>query len=131
MIDKREEPSGTARIATMDLPSTPRAEREPVTEPHGNAQPGIPLLAVESAEAFRARWSSIQTGFVDEPGRSVKDADGLVAEVMKRLAEVFAQERSKLEEQWARKEEVSTEDLRLLLQRYRSFFDRLLGGRTS
>jgi hypothetical protein len=122
MIEKREEPSsGTARIATIDLPAK---------EPHVEGQPGIPLMVAENADEFRARWNSIQTGFVDEPSRSVKDADGLVAEVMKRLAEVFAQERSKLEEQWARKQEVSTEDLRLLLQRYRSFFDRLLGGRT-
>jgi len=113
--------SGTARIAMIDAPPTPAHDRDQ----------GIPLMAAENAEAFRTRWTSIQAGFVDEPSRAVKDADGLVAEVMKRLAEVFAQERSKLEEQWARKEEVSTEDLRLLLRRYRSFFDRLLGGRAS
>jgi hypothetical protein len=56
----------------------------------------------------------------------VEKADGLVASVMHRLAEVFAEERARLEAQWDRGEEVSTEDLRVALQRYRSFFDRLL-----
>jgi hypothetical protein len=91
--------------------------------------PSIQLMARENEDAFRSRWGTIQTGFVDEPSRSVKEADALVTEVMTRLTEVFAAERSKLEAQWARQEQVSTEDLRLLLQRYRSFFDRLLGVR--
>jgi hypothetical protein len=86
-------------------------------------------MASENEEQFRARWMTIQSAFVDEPSRAVKEADGLVADVMKRLAEGFAQERSRLEQQWARQEKVSTEDLRLLLQRYRSFFDRLLDVR--
>jgi len=99
-------------------------EMGPIEEPHN-----IALMASDEEETFRATWKTIQTGFIDEPSRAVKDADALVAEVMARLAEGFARERTKLEEQWARKEEVSTEDLRLLLQRYRSFFDRLLGTR--
>jgi hypothetical protein len=86
-------------------------------------------MASENEEQFRTRWTAIQSAFVDEPSQAVKEADGLVADVMKRLAEGFAQERSRLEEQWARQEKVSTEDLRLLLQRYRSFFDRLLDVR--
>jgi hypothetical protein len=68
----------------------------------------------------------VQSGFVDEPRHAVEQADGLVAETIKRLAEVFAEERSQLETQWSRGEDVSTEDLRLALRRYRSFFDRLL-----
>ena len=91
------------------------------------APPGAQLMAHENEDAFRARWATVQTGFVDAPSRAVKEADELVAEVMNRLSEVFAQERTKLEEQWARQKEVSTEDLRVVLQRYRSFFDRLLG----
>jgi hypothetical protein len=63
---------------------------------------------------------------VDEPRKAVEQADGLVASAMKRLAEVFAEERSHLEQQWDRGDNVSTEDLRVALQRYRSFFDRLL-----
>ena len=77
-------------------------------------------------EQLRGRWKEVQTGFVDEPRKAVEQADALVASAMKRLAEVFAEERSKLEKQWDRGDSVSTEDLRVALQRYRSFFDRLL-----
>jgi len=63
---------------------------------------------------------------VDEPRRAVERADELVAEVIKRLADSFAHERSRLEGQWGRGDNVSTEDLRVALQRYRAFFDRLL-----
>jgi hypothetical protein len=77
-------------------------------------------------EQLRGRWKEAQTGFVDEPRKAVEQADALVASAMKRLAEVFAEERSKLEKQWDRGDSVSTEDLRVALQRYRSFFDRLL-----
>jgi hypothetical protein len=77
---------------------------------------------------LRSRWSNVQAGFVDEPRRAVEEADKLVAAVMKRLAEGFANERSTLEKQWDRGDNVSTEDLRVALQRYRSFFDRLLNA---
>jgi hypothetical protein len=85
-----------------------------------------PLFAGNEADDFRHRWGDIQTGFVDEPRQAVERADALVAAAIKRLAEVFAQERSTLEQQWARGADVSTEDLRVALQRYRGFFDRLL-----
>ena len=75
---------------------------------------------------MRSKWDTIQVGFVDEPRRSVQEADGLVAGTMKRLAEQFAAERSNLESQWDRGSDVSTEDLRVALRRYRSFFGRLL-----
>ena len=85
-----------------------------------------PLFVENEAQEFRSKWESIQIGFVDEPRKAVEDADGLVAAVIKRLAEVFAQERSKMEAEWDRGDSVSTEDLRVALQRYRSFFGRLL-----
>lgn len=85
-----------------------------------------PLLLPEEAKDLRARWDAIQVSFVDEPRRAVEQADGLVALAMKRLAEMFAAERAKLEGQWERGDDVSTEDLRLALRRYRSFFGRLL-----
>jgi hypothetical protein len=91
-----------------------------------NAGEATPLFAGDEAERFRQRWSAIQTAFVDEPRRAVQDADTLVAETMKRLAEVFARERTALEQQWDRGDNVTTEDLRVALQRYRSFFGRLL-----
>jgi hypothetical protein len=90
------------------------------------AQQSTALFAADEAQTFRARWDDIQAGFVDEPRRAVESADTLVAETMKRLAEIFAAERATLEQQWDKGDNISTEDLRLALQRYRSFFSRLL-----
>ena len=86
----------------------------------------VPLFSNDSIQGFRSRWTALQTGFVDEPRRSVEQADELVAEVIKDLASTFADERTKLERQWDQGDKVSTEDLRLVLRRYRSFFDRFL-----
>jgi hypothetical protein len=86
----------------------------------------MPLFSESEMGDLRSQWGKIQTGFVDEPRRTVEDADKLVAAVMQRLAEGFANERSGLEKQWDRGDNVSTEDLRVALQRYHSFFDRLL-----
>jgi hypothetical protein len=85
-----------------------------------------PLFAEPEVGDYRSRWISIQTAFVDEPRQAVEDADTLVASLMKKLAEGFAKERERLEGQWDRRDNVSTEDLRVALQRYRSFFDRLI-----
>ena len=84
------------------------------------------LFADNESQDFQGRWSDIQASFVDEPRRAVEQADSLVAEVMQRLAQVFADERGKLERQWSSGEETDTEALRQALRRYRSFFDRLL-----
>jgi len=46
--------------------------------------------------------------------------------VINRIADSFGRERAQLEQQWDRGDNVSTEDLRVALQRYRSFFSRLL-----
>ena len=86
----------------------------------------ILLLAADDAEGFRARWTDVQTGFVDAPRQAVERADELVAEVMQHLARTFTDERRRLEGHWDRGDEVSTDDLRTALQRYRSFFERLL-----
>jgi hypothetical protein len=99
--------TGTADIATDDAPE---------------------LLPRSENESFQGRWETIQTAFVDEPRQTVEQADELVAEVMRRLAEGFADERERLETQWGRGEDVSTEDLRIALQRYRGFFQRLLSA---
>jgi hypothetical protein len=77
---------------------------------------------------YRHRWEAIQAGFVDEPRRAVENADALVAEVIQQLVRSFADERSQLETQWSRGDQASTEDLRVALRRYRSFFDRLLSA---
>jgi hypothetical protein len=86
----------------------------------------LPMFATEETSGLRTRWEAIQTGFVDEPRKAVEEADALVAQVIKRLTEVFADERTSLEQQWDRGDQISTEDLRIALQKYRSFFDRLL-----
>jgi hypothetical protein len=84
------------------------------------------LLAASEATELRHQWETIQIGFVDEPRRAIEDADSLVAQAMKRVAEVSAEERARLERQWSEGQDVSTEDLRVAFTRYRSFFDRLL-----
>jgi len=91
-----------------------------------NAPRDTPLLASDIVNQLRGQWTDIQAGFVDEPRRAVERADGLVADAIKRLAETFSNERAQLEGQWDRGGDVSTEDLRQALQRYRSFFSRLL-----
>jgi hypothetical protein len=85
-----------------------------------------PLFPSGELDGLRTRWKEVQVAFVDEPREAVHKADTLVASAMKRLAEVFSEERSRLEEQWDRGGNVSTEDLRVALQRYRTFFERLL-----
>jgi hypothetical protein len=91
-----------------------------------NGRHDSPLFAEDELRDFRARWDQVQTSFVDEPRRAVEQADMLVATVVKRIAEQFAEERAKLEKQWDRGDNVSTEDLRQGFKRYRAFFDRLL-----
>jgi len=84
-----------------------------------------PLLGTDQADQFRGRWQSIQGTFVDEPQSSVHEADALVTELMSQLTDTFKRERQSLEAQLD-SEDVSTEDLRVALKRYRSFFERLL-----
>jgi hypothetical protein len=94
--------------------------------PSPRDDPSALLFAAERAQELRSRWDAIQTGFVDEPRNTVEQADTLVADVIQQLARSFADEKAKLEQQWGRGTDVSTEDLRLALRHYRSFFDRLL-----
>jgi len=114
--------------STDRMPSTREVAKILERAPSGKADSSATtaLFPENESKDFHKRWTDIQTGFVDEPRRAVERADELVAEVIKRLADSFAQERSKLEGQWGRGNNVSTEDLRVALQRYRAFFDRLL-----
>lgn len=112
-------------LGTADL--VERAESHPV---QSNGTQGVPARAALFPEselgALRQQWQEAQTQFVDDPRSAVRRADELVASLMKRLAEVFATERERLEHDWDKAEDVSTEDLRQALRKYRSFFDRLL-----
>ena len=87
-----------------------------------------PLLQPDQTSGFSNRWQGVQAKFVDEPQEAVRQADGLVAEVIQELATTFAAQRQGLEDQWGRGTEVSTEDLRQALMQYRSFFQRLLAA---
>ena len=117
--------------STREIADTETPEREEEEQPAATADvrdDSPRLLETDDNEQFRRRWETIQTGFVDEPRQTVEQADELVAHVMKHLAEGFAAERERLEGQWGRGEDVSTEDLRVSLQRYRGFFERLLSA---
>jgi len=133
------DPSGDRDLDRSDTPVPARATggpnstggmsaaaAAPAREPARADENSGPLFSSEEAAKLRQRWDAIQVGFVDEPRKSVEEADGLVAVAMKRLAEQFAEERSRLEHEWDRGSDVSTEDLRVALRRYRSFFARLL-----
>lgn len=119
--------AASAEPASGDDPSNSERERPAGAQPPDDEHPE-PLLDNEQTESFQARWREIQVRFVDEPRDSVKDADGLVAELMQRLAGSFSEERDRLEGEWERGSEVSTEDLRVALKHYRSFFNRLLSA---
>ena len=119
-----DEPLTTADLVRRDTENKTVAAVPPPTKPDSDKHD--PLFVASECDGFRGRWHDIQGSFVDEPKEAVKKADELVAAVVKRLAEVFADERSKLEREWSAGQDVSTEDLRVALRRYRSFFDRLL-----
>jgi hypothetical protein len=124
-VSHAEMESGRMKPVRSDRPAieaTPIDQRRN-TSPAGDA---TPLFPDDQLQEFQARWDDIQTGFVDEPRSAVERADSLVASTMKQLAEAFSNERSKLEQQWDRGDNISTEDLRVAFQRYRSFFRRLL-----
>ena len=138
-------------LSTRDLAETtsdePDAASEPLAPERGADEPAAagpaeadqahaeadsteqePLLSEADTNGFTGRWREIQTGFVDEPRESVAQADALVADLMQQLAASFSDERERLEKQWDSGDDVSTEDLRVALTRYRSFFDRLLSA---
>jgi hypothetical protein len=115
---------------TQDVAQTPADE--PMTRERERADTGATgtdgFLATSDLDGFAARWQAIQARFVDEPRQSVHEADALVQEVTDNLTRRFAAERERLEQVWGSGEDVSTEDLRVALQRYRSFFGRLLAA---
>ena len=133
-----EQPASTATTPNGQsngavAPAAPESERATTERPVTDRSPAASspaaetsLLTEEENRRMRTRWEEIQTGFVDEPRQAVEQADHLVAETMKRIAELFAEERQGLEAQWNRGDAADTEALRMALKRYRSFFERLL-----
>ena len=139
--DQEEAPNQEVRELSGDAGEL--SETEPADEPltrgrsesedqtptdDSTAQEQGPLLSDDQTQGFIKRWREIQVGFVDEPRDSVAQADTLVADLMQQLAASFSDERERLERQWDSGADVSTEDLRIALTRYRSFFDRLLSA---
>jgi hypothetical protein len=139
--DRPPAEEGTVRpfIATdnkiRSVNQRPDGNESRMTEANGNPAPvttattdedATPLFSERESKDFFGRWDALQVSFIDEPRRAVEQADSLVAGAMKRLAEIFAEERARLESQWDRGDNVSTEDLRVAMRRYRSFFRRLL-----
>ena len=116
----------TAGTTPLDEPSQEPVHRETVEPAPASASVEQTLFAEGELTDLKSRWTEVQSAFVDDPRDCVQKADGLVSDVVDRLTAGFAQARSGLEEQWSRGEEVSTEDLRIALQRYRDFFERLL-----
>jgi hypothetical protein len=126
-LEQRENSVSDRPIGTAELieraENLPRQIRQ---TPVSNSTERAPLFVENELDDFRRRWQDVQGSFVDDPRTAVRNADELVASLMTRLAQLFADERGKLEHEWDEGEKVSTEDLRVALQRYRSFFDRLL-----
>ena len=87
-----------------------------------------PLFSSSEADRYRDQWTNVQSEFVDQPREAVEQADRLVADLMQSLAAQFSDTRTGLESQWNDTDDVSTEDLRVAMTRYRSFFERLLSA---
>jgi hypothetical protein len=125
-------------IVNSTIDDTPPAVPQPGSPPRSSQKPApqapapqagredTRLFDEEELRDFRARWDQVQTSFVDEPRHAVEQADALVATVVKRISDQFAEERAKLEKQGGRGQNISTEDQRQNFRRYRAFFDRLL-----
>lgn len=125
---RNEDTAAMAASSTTSEWSQDRNTGREMTREQPGTSVSTPLLSDVELTELRSRWSTIQAGFVDEPRHAVEEADQLVASAIQRLAEGFARERASLETQWEKGSDVSTEDLRLALQRYRSFFGRLLNA---
>ena len=130
-VDSGEERMRNEQISE-ERREEPRAENRTVRDESANKSKDTsreedfaPLFEANEAEGFRTQWLEIQSRFVDDPSVSVKDADDLVADVIKNITRSFADKRIALEGQW-KSGDVSTEELRVALKRYRSFFNRLL-----
>jgi hypothetical protein len=125
-VEKKEgvlKPDERAEERTAEMRGGPQlVSGEP--KPAGEVQ-NAPLFPEGEMRDLHARWDKIQAAFVDEPKQAVQDADNLVAVAIKRLAEQFAEERSRVEKEWTGGE-ISTESLRQSLRKYRAFFERVL-----
>jgi hypothetical protein len=121
-----EEPQIENESAAVTREPEPAADDIEGEAPKPESSTGEMLFAGDDVADLRARWAGVQAAFVDDPKDCVQKADHLVSDVVEQLTTGFAEARSRLEEQWSRGQEASTEDLRVALMHYREFFDRLL-----
>jgi hypothetical protein len=124
-IDESAPPLETAPADATPTESSDVSSESPAAE---DSLTDKPLFADGTLSGLRSRWDDVQAAFVDDPKECVHKADALVAQVVEQLTTGFSDARSRLEAQWARGEDASTEDLRLALKRYREFFQRLLSA---
>lgn len=121
-----ERPLTEPRTEPESLSELPETEEVPPAAPALNTDDAEVLLGTDDAEKFRLRWRELQADFVDDPKHAVEGADHLVDEVMRTLSEIFADHKRDLEGQLRGGGE--TEELRVALRRYRSFFEQLLNA---
>jgi hypothetical protein len=135
--EPREAPTPAELATSANRPAAPIQGNRPLLEPVNTdgvtkttvtkEGPGLaPLFTQEAATDFRSRWDLVQRSFVDNPQEAVHAGDELVAQVINSLTDTFSNQRSQLENELKQTDESSTENLRLALRRYRSFFERLL-----
>lgn len=125
-VDRGEERLRDEQIAEGQVVDEGTETNRPVADSTTREEDFAPLFEDNEAEKFRTHWLEIQSRFVDDPTVAVKEADDLVADVIKNITRTFSDKRLGLENQWKRGDKVSTEDLRVAMKSYRSFFNRLL-----
>jgi len=123
-VERRDSEVDTAATGHNDRVSEDASTQGAMRSPSRDTD--TPYLPHQTSAQANEKWQRIQAEFVDDPRKSVAGAHELVGEVVQRIVDAFAQERSELERQWSKGDDVSTEDLRVCLQRYRAFFSRLL-----
>lgn len=126
MTDTQQSQAQVAEPESSMAPPEPSAPADQTPGADREAPSAETLFGDDELADLRARWAGVQAAFVDDPKECVQKADVLVADLVDQLTTGFAHARSRLEEQWSRGQEASTEDLRLALMHYREFFERLL-----
>jgi hypothetical protein len=81
------------------------------------------LFEETEAEQYRMQWRELQSNFVDEPRAAVREAETLVSQMMETLTAQLNEQKRALE---GNSDAGDTEQLRVVLQRYRSLFDQML-----
>jgi hypothetical protein len=95
------------------------------------AGPDVSLLG--DAAELRARWQHAQAGFIDDPQEAVGEAADLIEQTAQSLVIALRQRQRELRVEWERRGDPGepdavtpdTEQLRLIMQRYRALFNQL------